>query len=69
MRIGDNAKLENCIVGMHADIGERSQLRETDVGPRYVMAPSTESKNEKLVAYDDDDDGDDDGDDEEVDGG
>ena len=68
VRIGDNAKLENCIVGMHADIGERSQLRETDVGPRYVMAPSTESKNEKLVAYDDDDDGDDDGDDEEVDG-
>ena len=50
VRIGDNAKVENCILGSHADIGERAQLRETDVGPHYVMAPNTESKNEKLVA-------------------
>lgn len=50
--VGDNAKLENCIVGAHASIGERSQLRETDVGPQYVMARGGESKNEKLVAYD-----------------
>lgn len=62
VRVGDNAKIENCIIGLHADIGERAQLRETDVGPNYVMAPSAESKNEKLVADNasDDDDVDDD---------
>lgn len=53
--VGDNAKLENCIVGCHANIGEKSQLKETDVGPQFVVVAGTESKNEKLVAYDDDD--------------
>ncbi|KOS12767.1 hypothetical protein Malapachy_1398 [Malassezia pachydermatis] len=54
--VGDNAKLESCIVGLHANIGERSQLKETDVGPQFAVAPNTESKNEKLVAYEGDDD-------------
>lgn len=52
VRVGDNAKLENCIVGHHAAIGDRSQLKETDVGPHYVVARGVESKNEKLVADD-----------------
>ncbi|WFD27721.1 Translation initiation factor eIF-2B subunit gamma [Malassezia nana] len=49
--VGDNAKLENCIVAAYGDIGERAQLKETDVGPKYAVAPNTESKNEKLVVY------------------
>ncbi|WFD19784.1 Translation initiation factor eIF-2B subunit gamma [Malassezia caprae] len=52
--IGDNAKLENCIVSASAEIGERAQLKETDVAPKYVVPPSTESKNEKLVVYGED---------------
>lgn len=49
--IGDSAKLENCIVGIDAEIGDRAQLRESDVGPQHVVPRGTESKNEKLVAY------------------
>jgi len=52
--VGDNAKLENCIVSSSAEIGERAQLKETDVGPRYLVPPNTESKNEKLVVYGED---------------
>lgn len=59
VRVGDNAKLENCIVGTQAEIGDRAQLKETDVGPYYVVPRGAESKNEKLVAYDDDADDDD----------
>ncbi|WFD30651.1 Translation initiation factor eIF-2B subunit gamma [Malassezia sp. CBS 17886] len=55
--VGDGAKLENCIVGMQAAIGDRSQLKETDVGPQYTVGRGVESKNEKLVAYEDDSDG------------
>ncbi|WFD23415.1 Translation initiation factor eIF-2B subunit gamma [Malassezia equina] len=52
--VGDNAKLDNCIVSAAAEIGERAQLKETDVGPKYVVSPNTESKNEKLVVYGED---------------
>lgn len=53
VHIGDNAKLENCIVGTSASIGDRCQLKETDVGPHYAVERGTESKNEKLVTYED----------------
>ena len=56
VHVGDNAKLENCIVGKHAQIGDRCQLRESDVGPYYVLNRGAESKNEKLVAYEDESD-------------
>ena len=54
-----SAKLENCIVGSHARVGDRCQLKETDVGPSYVVQRGVESKNEKLVAYGDEADDDD----------
>lgn len=53
VHVGDNAKIENCIVGAQASIGDRSQLKETDVGPQYAVPRGAESKNEKLVAYED----------------
>ncbi|UZJ53855.1 hypothetical protein CBS101457_003175 [Exobasidium rhododendri] len=63
-RVMENARLENVIVCAGAVIGERSTLKECDVGPGVSIAADTNAKNEKLVGdqmdgSDDDDDGED----------
>jgi translation initiation factor eIF-2B subunit gamma len=46
--IGDGAKLEGCIVGRGAKIGERCDLRDSEVGGGMEVEGEMKVKNEKL---------------------
>jgi hypothetical protein len=52
--------LDNVIVCAGSVIGERSTLKECDIGPGMTILADTTAKNEKLVGDQDDDDDDDD---------
>jgi len=47
--------LENVIVCAGAVVGERSTLKECDVGPGVTILADTNAKNEKLVGDQDED--------------
>jgi translation initiation factor eIF-2B subunit gamma len=52
VEIGDNVKIENCVVCKGAKIGEKTSLDGCNVGAGFVVESGTKLKRENLVELD-----------------